>query len=106
MTGGEFGTRKVPDGAHPERIQNYNVTRKRMAHDMTAISRLLWKVLLGGGGCVLFASAGFTLQSSTNLAVQSWVNVPSPMPQIVGGQWQVTLPLPAGAGSVFYRLSK
>jgi O-glycosyl hydrolase len=52
------------------------------------------------------ASAGFTIQSRTDLMVGNWVNVPSPTPQIVGGQWQATLPLPTGAGSVFYRLSK
>jgi len=52
------------------------------------------------------ANAGFVLQSRTNLAVGSWVNVPSPTPQIVGSEWQVILPQPAGEGSVFYRLAK
>ncbi len=52
------------------------------------------------------ASAGYTVQSRTNLALGNWVNVASPAPQITGSQWQVTLPVPADAGSVYYRLSK
>jgi enterochelin esterase-like enzyme/fibronectin type 3 domain-containing protein/regulation of enolase protein 1 (concanavalin A-like superfamily) len=52
------------------------------------------------------ANAGFALQSSTNLALGDWVNVPSPVPQIVGGQWQVALPQPGVASSAFYRLVK
>jgi endo-1,4-beta-xylanase len=52
------------------------------------------------------ANAGFTLQSRTNLALGNWADVTSPAPQIVGGQWQVTLPSDANAGSVFYRLIK
>jgi hypothetical protein len=52
------------------------------------------------------ASAGFTLQSRTNLIQGNWVNVVLPAPQIVGGQWQVTLPVSASVDSVFYRLSK
>jgi endo-1,4-beta-xylanase len=51
------------------------------------------------------ASADFTLQSCTNLAMGIWVNVMSPAPQIIGGQWQLTLPQ-ATNGSAFYRLSK
>ena len=52
------------------------------------------------------ASAGFTVQSRTNLLLDSWMNVTSPVPQIVGSQWQVTLPLPTNTGSIFYRLAK
>lgn len=52
------------------------------------------------------ASAGFTLQSRTNLVEGIWVNVASPAPQIVGGQWQVVLPVPAGTGATYYRLKK
>jgi hypothetical protein len=52
------------------------------------------------------ASAGFTLQLRTNLLFGDWTNVTSPNPQIVGGQWQVTLPAPSNADSIFYRLSK
>jgi fibronectin type 3 domain-containing protein len=52
------------------------------------------------------ASAGFTLQSRTNLIEGNWVNVTSPAPQIVGGQWQVALPLSGNGDSAFYRLSK
>jgi glucuronoarabinoxylan endo-1,4-beta-xylanase len=52
------------------------------------------------------ASAGFTPQSRTNLVSGSWGNVTSPAPQIVGGQWQVTVSRPDQAGTTFYRLSK
>lgn len=52
------------------------------------------------------ASAGFTLQSRTNLVLGNWENVTSPPPQVVGDQWQVTLPPPDVEGSVFYRLAK
>ena len=52
------------------------------------------------------ANAGFTVQSRTDLALGEWVNVTSPAPQIVGSNWQATVPLSGNAGSVFYRLSK
>ena len=50
------------------------------------------------------ASAGFTLQSSTNLAPGSWVTVTSAVLQSNGGQWSVTLPPSTNANSTFYRL--
>jgi len=49
------------------------------------------------------ASPGFTLQSTTNLASGDWTTVTSAVPQIISGQWQVTLPQPTDA-STFYRL--
>jgi hypothetical protein len=52
------------------------------------------------------ASAGFTVQSRTNLYMGNWVNVTSPAPQIIAGQWQVPLPQPSNAVPVFYRLVK
>jgi hypothetical protein len=52
------------------------------------------------------ASAGFTLQSCTNLGFGGWVNVTSPAMQIIGGQCQVTLPTSSSANSTFYRLVK
>jgi len=52
------------------------------------------------------ASAGFTLQSSTDLNQGNWLNLTSVPPQIVGGQWQVTLPLSGNADTIFYRLVK
>ncbi len=52
------------------------------------------------------ASAGFTLQSRTNLLEGSWVNVPSPVPQIVGSNWEVMLPLSLSNPSTFYRALK
>lgn len=39
------------------------------------------------------ASAGFTLFSSTNLLSGSWAPVASASPQIVNGQWRVTVPV-------------
>jgi hypothetical protein len=51
-------------------------------------------------------SAGFTLQSRTNLFEGNWFNETSVSPQIVGGQWQVTVPLSGNADSTFYRLVK
>ncbi|HMP84871.1 MAG TPA: LamG domain-containing protein, partial [Verrucomicrobiota bacterium] len=51
-------------------------------------------------------SAGYTVQSRTNLLIGDWINVPSPSPQIVNGRWQVTLPVSAGTPETYYRLSK
>ncbi len=51
-------------------------------------------------------SAGFTLQSSTNLAPGSWVTVTSAVPQNTGGRWQVLLPSSGNAAAIFYRLAK
>jgi hypothetical protein len=50
--------------------------------------------------------AGFALQSCTNLALGGWQTVTSPAPQIVGGQWQVSLPISGSTSSIFYRLLK
>jgi hypothetical protein len=52
------------------------------------------------------ASAGFTLQSRTNLTLGNWENVTSPPPQVVGDQWQVELPVSTASETVFYRLRK
>lgn len=52
------------------------------------------------------ASAGFTLQSRTNLVSGNWENVTSPAPQVVGDQWQVELPLSAEPATIYYRLMK
>jgi len=52
------------------------------------------------------AYSGFTLQSATSLAAGDWVNVTSPSPQMVGIEWQVTLPLDANVDATFYRLFK
>jgi hypothetical protein len=51
-------------------------------------------------------NAGFNLQSPTNLASGNWVNVASPAPQIVGGQWQMALPVSSTNPGTFYRLLK
>jgi hypothetical protein len=52
------------------------------------------------------ASAGFTPQSRTNLVAGIWVNITSPAPQIIGGQWRIAIPLSGDLGSIFYRLAK
>ena len=52
------------------------------------------------------ASAGFILQSRTDLLFGNWINVTSPSLQIIGGQWQVTMPATVGTNSTFYRLMK
>jgi O-glycosyl hydrolase len=49
--------------------------------------------------------SGFALQFSTNLLFGGWMKVTSVVPQNIGGQWQVTLPVTAGAPPTFYRLS-
>jgi hypothetical protein len=51
------------------------------------------------------ATAGYTVQSRTNLFLGEWTTVTSPAPQIVGGNWQVVLPA-AMNDSIFYRLAK
>jgi len=49
---------------------------------------------------------GFSLQSTTNLTLGNWLNVMSPVPQIVGGQWELALPPATNAEAMFYRLMK
>jgi alpha-L-arabinofuranosidase len=50
------------------------------------------------------ANAGFTLMSRTNLAIGNWTPVASPAPQIIAGQWQITLPV--SQGDRYYRLQQ
>jgi hypothetical protein len=50
------------------------------------------------------ASAGYTILMTTNLAAGNWTAVPG-TPQIVGSQWQVTIPVTEN-GPQFYRLQK
>jgi hypothetical protein len=52
------------------------------------------------------ASAGFTLQSCTNLLQGNWLDVTIAPAQIIAGQWQVTLPEATRAPATFYRLLK
>ena len=66
-------------------------------------------ISLTGTNCMFswpVTSAGFTLQSSTNLAPGSWVTVTSAVPQNTGDQWLVTLPPSTNTVSTFYRLVK
>ena len=63
-------------------------------------------VSLSGSNLTLawpLASAGFTLMSRTNLASGAWTAV-AQAPQIVGNQWQVTLPISGNAQ--FFRLQQ
>ena len=60
-----------------------------------------------GGNLTLswpLASADYTLLTRTNLVAGAWTAVPSPTPQIVGGQWQFTIPISGNAQ--YYRLQK
>lgn len=50
------------------------------------------------------ASAGFTLQSCTNLMSGNWVTVSTPVPQIIGTNYQIALP--ATNAAQFFRLSQ
>jgi hypothetical protein len=61
-------------------------------------------VMVGGNLTLSWpvTAAGFTLQSRTNLVSGSWQMVPSPAAQIVGSQWQITIP--NSGGTIFYRL--
>ena len=52
------------------------------------------------------ASAGFAVQTRTNLSQGTWQNVTSAVPQISNGQWQTALPVNAAAPVTFYRLAK
>jgi alpha-L-arabinofuranosidase len=64
-------------------------------------------VSAAGGNLMLswpLASAGFTLLSRTNLTPGNWTPVSSPVPQIVGSEWQVTVPVSGSAQ--YYRLQK
>ena len=49
-------------------------------------------------------SAGFTLQSCTNLVLGGWLNVTSPAPQIVGTNYQIAFPVTNAIQ--FFRLSE
>jgi hypothetical protein len=50
--------------------------------------------------------AGFALQSCTNLSSGIWLAATSAPPQILNGQWQVSLPVSRSNPSTFYRLLK
>jgi hypothetical protein len=50
------------------------------------------------------AFADFTLQTRTNLVLGGWLEVTSPMPQIVGTNYQIVLP--ATNAIQFFRLSE
>ena len=50
------------------------------------------------------ASAGFTLQTRTNLVLGSWLHLTSPTPQIIGTNYQIALPVINAMQ--FFRLSE
>ncbi len=51
-------------------------------------------------------NTGFTVQYCTDLMLGHWLNVTSPVPQMVSNQWQILLPPSTNADSIFYRLMK
>lgn len=51
-------------------------------------------------------STGYVVQSRTNLTFGNWLQVASPAPEMVGGEWQVTLPVPSDTPATIYRLVK
>jgi hypothetical protein len=60
---------------------------------------------VSGGNVVLSwpeAAGAFALQSRTNLISGTWTTVSSPVAQLVGSQWQITVP--NSGGNMFYRL--
>jgi hypothetical protein len=60
---------------------------------------------VSGGNVVLSwpeAAGAFALQSRTNLISGTWTTISSPAAQLVGSQWQVTVPNTGGAK--FFRL--
>ena len=67
----------------------------------------LMNAIVAGGNLTLswpLSNAGFTLMTRTNLVLGDWTAAPSPGPQIVGSQWQVTIPISGGAW--YYRLAR
>jgi fibronectin type 3 domain-containing protein len=48
------------------------------------------------------SATGFNLMTRTNLALGNWLQVTSPLPQLIGNQWQITLPISGDAQ--FFRL--
>jgi hypothetical protein len=62
---------------------------------------------IAGGNLTLswpLASAGFTLMARTNLLLGSWSPDTSASPQIINGQWQITVP--ATGGAQYFMLEK
>jgi hypothetical protein len=62
-------------------------------------------VAASGGNLVLswpLAAGSFSLQSKSSLTGGSWTTISTPVAQIVGNQWQVTVP--KTGGSTFFRL--
>jgi hypothetical protein len=51
-------------------------------------------------------ATGFMLQSCTNLVIGGWINVDGPAPDLVQGEWRITLPVSEDTPSIFYRLVK
>jgi len=75
---------------------------------LSAASPAVSTSVLGGNLTISWpvASAGYSVLTTTNLATGNWTTA-LVAPQIVGSQWQVVLPISAGAPSPqFYQLSK
>jgi len=65
------------------------------------------KVLASGGNLVIswpVAGGSYLLQSRSSLTSGTWTTVSAPVPQIVGSQWQVTVP--NTGGTKFFRLAR
>jgi hypothetical protein len=50
------------------------------------------------------AAAGFVLETRSDLVSGGWVSIASPTAQIVGNQWQVTIPMTGT--TQFFRLEE
>ena len=73
---------------------------------MLGSSRPALAAMQSGGNLTLswpLAAAGFTVESRADLASGSWSPITA-VPQIIGNQWQVTLPIPSAAE--FFRLQE
>ncbi len=75
--------------------------------DQVLASSVSLSAAVSGGNLVLSWPVGagsFSLQSNTSLSSGSWTAVSSPAAQLVGSQWQVTVPNTGGAK--FFRLAR
>jgi hypothetical protein len=71
-------------------------------------SRVSLSIVKTSGGNLLIswpvAGGSYALQSNTSVTAGKWTTISTPAAQIVGNQWQVTLPI--SGGTKFYRLAR
>jgi hypothetical protein len=75
-------------------------------NQLLSTTRPILSTGLSGGNLILtwpLASSGFNVQWATNLLPAAWSNG-LPTPQIVGGCWQVSVPI--SVPQVYYRLAR